>query len=436
MGGQKWYLRTHVLVIVFILLATMLASLLLLLLLLLPSRSEVLAVMQWRMINARVFRLETEIEYQSEAERLNDQDQFSYERESYRLTTTGAIDRTDSEAVRQAHSFTLGFVPDQKTDQQPYVISGEWRTISNESYLRMWEVTKSFGSLLASGLTNRWLHAKSSDLCERVTVPVVGLGCGLSVEDNNYLIDEFRRTPFLSVVRRLDDETLNGIEAFHYEVEPEMLLIRDFLITSGTLRRGREPSKEELRSFDKYFSSLKADGGEAWIGRNDYYLYRLRLHFLHDDGTRTGRLSLIINFSNFNQPLTLAEPDGETSEIGAIIASLLSDSSGGLSPAEVDDRSSSDRSMSIGTQVGLPASTMEFRNADSDGDGLNNQLEIFFGSDPYNPDSDGDGMNDGDEVAAGQDPGGAGKLFDFGISSSLEAADTTGTDQDTDESLR
>lgn len=35
---------------------------------------------------------------------------------------------------------------------------------------------------------------------------------------------------------------------------------------------------------------------------------------------------------------------------------------------------------------------------DDDNDGLNNQLEVRFGSDPNNPDSDGDGLNDGDEV--------------------------------------
>ncbi len=420
---------------VFVSLAAVLAGSLLLLLLL-PSRSEVLAVMQWRMVNARVFRVETEVEYQSEAERTNDQGQSSYDRASYRLTTAGAIDRTDPEAVRQAHSFTFGSVPDQVTDRQPCVISGELRTISNESYLRMWQVTDGLGPLSVSGLTNRWLHVKSSDLCERVTVLVIGLGCELSDEDNAHLADEFRRTPFLSVVRRLDDETLNGVETFHYEVKPEMLLIRDFLITYGTLRRGREPSKEELRTFDKFFSGLKADGGEAWIGRNDYYLYRLRLHFLHDDGTGVGRLSLTVNFSNFNQPLTLAEPDGETLEVGAIVAALLSDSSGGLSPAETDDRSSSDRSTGIGIPTGLSTPAMEFGNADSDGDGLNDQLEIFFGSDPYDPDSDGDGLNDGDEVSAGQDPDGPGKLFDFGLSSSLEATGTARTDQDTDEPLR
>ena len=41
---------------------------------------------------------------------------------------------------------------------------------------------------------------------------------------------------------------------------------------------------------------------------------------------------------------------------------------------------------------------------DTDGDGLNDDAEIEFGTDPNNPDSDGDGLNDGEEFDAGTDP--------------------------------
>ena len=35
---------------------------------------------------------------------------------------------------------------------------------------------------------------------------------------------------------------------------------------------------------------------------------------------------------------------------------------------------------------------------DTDGDGLSNAAESFFGTDPQNPYTDGDGLNDGEEV--------------------------------------
>ncbi len=41
---------------------------------------------------------------------------------------------------------------------------------------------------------------------------------------------------------------------------------------------------------------------------------------------------------------------------------------------------------------------------DSDQDGLTNQEEKLYGTDPYNPDTDGDGYSDGAEVKAGYNP--------------------------------
>lgn len=41
---------------------------------------------------------------------------------------------------------------------------------------------------------------------------------------------------------------------------------------------------------------------------------------------------------------------------------------------------------------------------DTDRDGLNDYLEMNYGTDPFNPDTDGDGFSDGDEVFAGFDP--------------------------------
>jgi len=44
-------------------------------------------------------------------------------------------------------------------------------------------------------------------------------------------------------------------------------------------------------------------------------------------------------------------------------------------------------------------------NTDTDGDGLSDSDEVnVYGTDPTNPDTDGGGVNDGDEVAAGTDP--------------------------------
>ena len=48
--------------------------------------------------------------------------------------------------------------------------------------------------------------------------------------------------------------------------------------------------------------------------------------------------------------------------------------------------------------------------ADSDHDGLSDDMETKLGSDPHNSDTNGNGISDGDEVKAGFNPAGAGKL--------------------------
>ncbi|WGL15030.1 PQQ-binding-like beta-propeller repeat protein [Microbulbifer bruguierae] len=75
---------------------------------------------------------------------------------------------------------------------------------------------------------------------------------------------------------------------------------------------------------------------------------------------------------------------------------------------------------------------------DMDGDGLSNQLEFEYGTDPNNPDSDGDGLADGWEVNQGLDPMAAnteGDLDEDGLSDLDEFAlgtDPQNSDSDAD----
>lgn len=53
--------------------------------------------------------------------------------------------------------------------------------------------------------------------------------------------------------------------------------------------------------------------------------------------------------------------------------------------------------------LGIPPPP-EGSTGDSDGDGLSDNEEILYGTDPQNSDTDGDGYSDGEEVKNGHDP--------------------------------
>ncbi|MFH1047393.1 MAG: hypothetical protein V1738_03760 [Patescibacteria group bacterium] len=420
MNNRSWYLRPYVLVAVFI--SATAFAMVLLTLLLLPQTGEIMSVMQWRMINADTFRIDTSIDYRGWVTRV-EEDSTVRDRETFILQTSGYVDRSDEAETNQRHLFQLSASPKAGDNQIVYKFEGETRTIKDATFLQLNRIPQTFGTFRLDRFAKRWLRIDLTGILARFDLPLVGGGFELSDEDRQYLLEEFRLTPFLAIERPMKNESIGGVSTYHYEIKPEMLFVKDFFVTSETLRRGRELNAAERQSIDKLFNNLKAENGEIWISHGDYYLRRILLRFKYDDGERDSLLTMTATFSDFNQPVTVDGPTGEVQNINDIVRSLLPGIVNRLPLAQTGGQNTV--SDSDNRPGGLPIDEPVGADQDSDGDGLPNALEFFYGCDAHNPDSDGDGQNDGAEIDAGQNPNGSGGLFDFGLSARLNGYQPT-----------
>lgn len=403
---KRWYANPYVILTMFISGAAIAVAGFLLLLL--PRSSEILAIMQWRMVRAKSFYAEVVTSYSGTREAKDRRDYVIKTEESTEIEAHGWVDKFDPDSPRLQQEFgvSIGAVEPRS------VWAGEFRSVTDSDFVRFSELPPKVGVLEVSGYADRWLRFDSKKIRRELDVPVFGGGTELTAADKQQLLEELHRTPFFRFDRRLGNETLAGVKTYHYQVTPEVLFFKDYYLRYEAKRLKRELTAKERQSMDTFFANVTPHEGEIWIGRGDYYLYRIRLRFHYDDGERKGVFDFTADFGRFNQPSGVEVPAGDAEDITGILESLLPGIAAHLPLAK-------EGKVKLGTATGsgaLPGGGgATFQESDDDKDGLSNSLENFYRTNPKNPDTDGDGVNDGTEVANGTDPNGSGSLFDFGI---------------------
>jgi hypothetical protein len=413
MSAKKWYANAYVLIIgIMSCVAIALAALMFVLL---PQSAEVIRLMQWRTVRARTVAIDATIHYDGWLETKGSDGIAKKTREVWGFECRGPLDMSDELHERLGQEFMLRIGADQPTLD----FGGELRRLEKADYVRFSVLPEQLGAVKIGPYKEQWLSFDIERLRRNIDSPFFGApGRTMDELDRQYLIDQFRTTPFLRFVEKLPSVTIGGVSTYHYQVKPEMAYIKYYVIQSEQMRLGRELTRKETEFIDTFFFNVTAENGEVWVGKQDYYLHRLLLRFRYDDTVkRRGVLSLTVDLSKFNEPVSLSEPPGQVQPIDNILRSLLPSAMEHL-PLAGEAGLRSGAAAEEEAPKGLPISIeMKKGQADNDNDGLDNALEKFYGTDPNNPDTDGDGMKDGEEVDKGQNPNGPGKLFDFGITS-------------------
>ena len=406
---KKWYTNVYILLTILISLTAIATSSLLFLLI--PQSSEIMRLMQWRMVNARAFAVRTEIQYKGTVTEKNAQNVTETHAEEVAFSSEGMRDASVpmSPRMRQAFSLVLGAA-------DPLTFTGNYSSVGDARFFNLTVLPTRVGSLHFDTLKNRWLRVDLGALFKDTTLPIVGGGYPpISEEDQLYLREQFRITPFFNLRQKLRSEKLDGVSTYHYQIEPVTLFFKDYFVLAETKRLGRELTNKERDAIDLFFSNIAPDasGSELWIGTRDYYLYKIRMRASYDDGAgRKGVITLTAHLSHFNEPTVFDTPTNDVEDITSLLASLLPGLSGHLPLAK---NGSVPREMNS-TSGGLHINVQQPGDIDADHDGLTTSLESFYGTDPNNPDTDGDGVKDGEEVSAGCNPIGTGALFSFGLS--------------------
>ena len=175
-----------------------------------------------------------------------------------------------------------------------------------------------------------------------------------------------------------------------------------FLLDLVRARTGQEPDDHDRAVAQQAADAFSRLSVKLWIGSKTHRLYRIHATgTAADQGNDPAPFDARLDLKDFGKPVVISVPDHVTAFKAAVPGSLPT--AGDASLAETTAPLA---------QAHLPATA---GSNDPDGDGLDNLLEAFYGTDPNNPDTDHDGVSDGKEVVGGRNPRGAGTLFSFGL---------------------
>ncbi len=232
------------------------------------------------------------------------------------------------------------------------------------------------------------------------------------------LTDLAVRTTFFEVTEKLPRERIGQRMAYHYRATLAPPATRAFIEEAARILEFELPDTTTLEAVMRELTKTEV---ELWIGKGDYRLYRLKMSWAapiplpptnEDAAGARGEVNLSLaftgNYSKYNEPVEVTAPSA-AQDLRELLGAVLS---GGL-PSGLPD--SGVRSLPAtpdnNETIPLPSSGESFEDRDSDGDGLTDIQERFWGTDAQNPDTDGDGFSDGDEVENGYNPNGTGSLF-------------------------
>lgn len=192
-------------------------------------------------------------------------------------------------------------------------------------------------------------------------------------------------------------EMINNVNTRVIDGTFDVEAVEGFLLDLTRAKTGQEAEDEDRIVAHTQAVQLASLKLRFWIGMENHLLYRLQAGAL---------LDARLEFSAFNEAINVDAPS-DTVSFQEILRAALPESDGATLMG-------GDGQLVTTSSARLPVTRVE-QSSDADGDGLDDLLEAFYGTDRGKADTDGDGISDGQEVRSGRNPRGNGTLFGFGL---------------------
>lgn len=253
-------------------------------------------------------------------------------------------DSTDPQNLKSAGDFYIALA----FEGMEFSLAGEVKAIGEDSYLKITTIPalpflepffEMFGIDLGE-IEDQWIKIDQEQLMKILGVsitPEMEEEMQKEKEKQEEMIQKFQtllKDKKLYIVKReFPDKEIRGVKTYHYLValnkeEIKKIIPGIFEIlweyfppsNPGFPMTPPVPGKEEilteiLEAFDEFFEKVGEITAQLWIGKKDFYLYKIKgekeIDLAKIDLKAKGKIIIKIemDFSNFNQPVKIEEPE-------------------------------------------------------------------------------------------------------------------------------
>lgn len=338
----------------------------------------------------------------------------------------GTVDISDKSNFKSQGAFSISTVTDSSVER---FLAGEYRTINSNGYLKLTDIAiPEFAPL-----EDTWAQLPKSDFVSIIELgfPTLASAFGSGGELNwneeiqNGLLGAFQTHPFIEIQDLITTEERDGINVSQYVfvINEESLIA--FLEETRPVFVSMGLDTEEVDDWIESANHMGRVTGNIWVSPTDFMVYEINL--------RLSDITIDAKLRNHNTPVTIVAPlnpivvedlTGDETEAvqESTVAAPPTDTEAGvntnsgnsnLSATSQNTATDSNETTTGDTTTDSDDTDNEIEDTsaiDSDGDGLTDEEEAEYNTNPNAVDSDLDGYTDGEEVQNGYNPLGPGKL--------------------------